>query len=268
MTRPSDRRMTHTKPIVGLLIVACLVSANPCAAQDDGLSEKAVLSALKLGQQALVNVQLADGSWPDSAHPVGATALITLALLNAGMDPDERSIRRALEFLRKDSSNAVYEISLKLMVFAFVKDRDDRIRMRSLVQKLEDGQVRGGGPQAGCWAYTVTGGIGGGDHSNGQFAVLGLFEAANAGISVSRTTWELAESHWRNTQNADGGWGYSANQGNSSIGSMTVAGIASLVMTTAMLQKDEQFQMIQTSGLTPKYYVKVLFDHAMIKWSF
>jgi hypothetical protein len=240
MAQEMARRTLTTRLLTGLVCVAACLAGTPCSAQNDGLSESAVLNALKLGRESLVTSQLENGSWHHNEYPVGATALVTLALLNAGASPDDRPVRRALEYLRNNSTDAVYEISLELMVFSFVKDSTDRIRMKTLVKQLEDGQLRGAGrrDETGCWAYKVTG-HGTGDHSNGQFAVLGLFEAANAGIAVDRKTWERADDHWRRTQNPDGGWGYSPAQDNNSIGSMTVAGIASLIMTSAMLQKDD-----------------------------
>src|SRR6185312_1248080 len=73
------------------------------------------------------------------------------------------------------------------------------------------------------------------------FAVLGLREAQEMGVPVSLETWRRARQHWLSTQNGDGGWSYSgpaANRG--STGSMTVAGIATLVMTQAMLRAHEK----------------------------
>jgi hypothetical protein len=92
----------------------------------------------------------------------------------------------------------------------------------------------------GCWSYFTTKAFidNGGDRSNAQFAILGLYEAANAGISVDRDVWKNARMHWRVSQNGDGGWGYAGLRNNDSRGSMTVAGIASMVMTSAMLQDD------------------------------
>ena len=112
--------------------------------------------------------------------------------------------------------------------------------MKRLVRQLEQAQIQRG-RMKGCWSYYTKDALidTGGDHSNGQFAVLGLFEAAMAGIKVSRATWEEARKHWELAQCGDGGWGYSSVGGNDSTGSMTVAGIAVQVMTSAMLQEDD-----------------------------
>ncbi|HEX6985374.1 MAG TPA: DUF4159 domain-containing protein, partial [Planctomycetaceae bacterium] len=79
----------------------------------------------------------------------------------------------------------------------------------------------------------------GGDRSNGQFAVLGLREAAFAGIPVNRATWLNIANHWLRSQGADGGWNYSGLGGGGSYGSMTVAGIATLNIVKTMLREDD-----------------------------
>ena len=64
------------------------------------------------------------------------------------------------------------------------------------------------------------------DNSNVQFGVLGLHAAAQARIGIPRGSWERVERHFRGCQNPDGSWGYSSG----STGSMTCAGVASLVV--------------------------------------
>jgi Mg-chelatase subunit ChlD len=65
------------------------------------------------------------------------------------------------------------------------------------------------------------------DNSNAQFGVLGLHSAARARVGIPRESWERVESHFRDTQTPDGGWGYSRG---GPTGSMTCAGVASLVI--------------------------------------
>ncbi|MHC4179942.1 MAG: DUF4159 domain-containing protein, partial [Planctomycetota bacterium] len=67
------------------------------------------------------------------------------------------------------------------------------------------------------------------DNSNSQFALLALHEAERAGVKVNDQTWRLAKAYWEDCQNkADGSWGYWKDH--SGTGSMTCAGIASLVI--------------------------------------
>lgn len=233
--------------VVHLAVVfACVVGflePSGIQAQGNALTEQAVLKSIVSGQKALIVQQGANGAWNSADHVVGTTALATLSLLNCGLSPDDAPVRKALDYLRSipdpTGNSETYETSLMLMVFAAARDPDDRLRMRRLVARLE-GSQKTFGDMKGCWTYSTEGAlIDSGDHSNGQFAVLGLYEAAMAGIPVDREVWESAREHWERTQCGDGGWGY-GDRGNDSTGSMTVAGIAVQVMTSAMLRDDDE----------------------------
>jgi hypothetical protein len=65
------------------------------------------------------------------------------------------------------------------------------------------------------------------DNSNTQFAALGLHSTVHAGIGVPKDTWSKVDDHFRRTQQADGGWGYS---GGGATGSMTCSGVASVLI--------------------------------------
>lgn len=232
--------------VVVACVVACVVGflePTGVQAQGNALTEQAVLKSIVNGQKALIAQQGANGAWNTSDRVVGVTALATLSLLNCGMSSDDEPVRKALEYLRSlNEPDDTYEVSLLLMVYAAAKDPDDKFRMRSLVGRLEASQ-KTFGKMKGCWSYSTSKNAiidTGGDHSNGQFAVLGLFEAAMAGVAVDREVWESAREHWERAQNGDGGWGYASLAGNDSTGSMTVAGIAVQVMTSAMLRDDDE----------------------------
>ncbi|MFM9965714.1 MAG: DUF4159 domain-containing protein [Planctomycetaceae bacterium] len=207
----------------------------------DELKPETVLKSIEKGKQYLISQQNADGSFQSQIggiYPTGPTALATLALLNVGMTPQDPPVQKALEFLRAQRPpTKTYEAGLQLMVFAAAKDgHGDRARMATIVAALEAAQdstsaMRGG------WHYDVRPNTVSFDHSNAQYAVLGLREAAFAGIPTSRKSWELTREHWTKSQEPDGGWSYTAGGGGSS-GSMSVAGIASLVMADSMLPDD------------------------------
>ena len=249
MCHNKNRSQAHTwysSGVVRLVVAFALVlghlGASVVQAQGNSLTEQAVLKSIVSGQKALIAQQGANGAWNSANHVVGTTALATLSMLNCGMSPDDEPVRKATEYLRSiNEPDGTYEVSLLLMVYAAAKDRDDKRRMRSLVTRLETSQ-KTFGAMKGCWSYSTSKNAvidTNGDHSNGQFAVLGLFEAAMAGVPVEREVWQSAREHWERTQNGDGGWGYSVS-GNDSTGSMTVAGIAVQVMTSAMLRDDDE----------------------------
>jgi hypothetical protein len=82
-----------------------------------------------------------------------------------------------------------------------------------------------------------------GDNSCTQFALLGLREAAelepaHLRVQVNPETWRLVREHFVSTQDGDGGWGYEGAGGAS--GSMTVAGISSLIIAGLRLHEGEE----------------------------
>jgi len=228
------------------LVLTCGLRAGEVSAAE--LTAREVLTAIEKAKAFLVRNQDGNGSWAsqDDRYGIGVTSLALLALLNAGMTTDDQPVADALDYLRAIKEPApmgTYDLSLMIMALATAKDGErDKARILTLAQKLENGQLQAG-PNAGSWSYVVnsTGFMNtGGDRSNGQFAILGLRDAANAGIAVDRKVWEKARRHWRASQNADGGWGYRALRNrDDSYGSMTVAGIATLTITNSMLRDDK-----------------------------
>ncbi len=228
----------------GLVFLACwLLSSSPARAADE-LRPEAVLKSIESAKRFLISQQGPDGTFPSmfnalGMYPTGGTSLATLALLNIGMTPQDPPIQKALAFLREQKSpNKTYEAGLQLMVYAAAKDGNkDRARMAGIVRTLEEAQQQADNSR-GWWSYTLAPNSNGSDHSNTQYAVMGLREAAFAGIPTSRKGWELTREHWTNAQGGDGGWTYGFNGGGST-GSMSVAGIASLVMADSMLPDDD-----------------------------
>lgn len=231
------------------LVLCCLPAlllTAPTRVCGDDLA-KSVIDAIEKGKRVLIRSQRPDGSFPgaeNNSFPVGVTSLSLLALLNTGMTAADPEISRGLDWLRKQDPGMTYEVSLMIMALAAAKDgnRKDHVRILNLVKKLEDGQIRTG-ENAGSWSYGAGQGGGlnlGGDRSNGQYAVLALREAQEVGVPVSIETWRRARNHWKISQNADGSWGYTGQAGGGGSGSMTVAGIATMVITEGMVRAGEK----------------------------
>ncbi|MDY0170220.1 MAG: DUF4159 domain-containing protein [Thermoguttaceae bacterium] len=208
---------------------ACAVSIVAIAptAQADITAEE-VRHAIERGVAYLKREQHADGRWPDwPGKEGGVTSLCTLALLSAGVPPEDDSVQRALGWLRVRRLKDTYTVALQTMAFCLAEPEKDRLRIEQNVRFLEVAQVADGAFR-GTWGYST--GSSRGDNSNTQFALLALHEAERAGIEVNRRTWMLAKAHWENTQNEDGSWGYTP--GDRGYGSMTAAGIGSLVIVS------------------------------------
>ncbi len=240
MQRPAARL------VICLLCVLAIVGPHAGGLARGELSARQVIDAIEKAKRVLLAAQQPDGSWRTGggygeSHPVGVSSLALLALLNTGMTVADPEIQRGLTWLRKQDPNSTYEISLMVQALAAARDgKRDLARVTGLVNQLEDMQVRQPGPNLGSWTYNKGArNMGaGGDRSNAQFAVLALREAQEMGVPVSLDTWRRARAHWLSSQNGNGGWSYTGGgqPGDMGSGSMTVAGIASLVITQAMLR--------------------------------
>jgi hypothetical protein len=225
-------------------LAVCSVVWRPLPIRAADLSPKDVRNSIKRAQQFLARSQNRDGSWSlgdGNLYRAGVSSLTVLALINSGLTTENRTVAKGLEYLRdvKDPGYT-YERSLIISALAAAKAGvKDRAKILALARKLEDSQITRGN-NAGLWSYGGRDNLInlGGDRSNGQFAVLGLRDAAHAGIPVSRRTWQRVRENWQRFQSPDGGWGYSGRGG--STGSMTVAGISTLVIAESMLRDGKQ----------------------------
>jgi hypothetical protein len=196
-----------------------------------------VETAIKAGLRYIKDGQRADGSWLDAdnqAH-TGTTSLVTLALLTAGESPASPEVSRALAYLRNftpESLKSTYAVALQTMVFAAATPERDQLKIAANVAWLERAQIRSGDRVnwPGSWSYTEFKDRHG-DNSNTQYALLGLNAAAEVGVPVKPEVWVLARRYWEVNQHNDGSWAYTPDAAAGSTGSMTCAGISSLIIT-------------------------------------
>ena len=81
------------------------------------------------------------------------------------------------------------------------------------------------------------------DHSNTQFAVLGLLHAARAGFQVPKSTWRELRKHYLRVQKPDGGWHYGWEKGKrGSYANMTLVCTISLMICNEMLVETDRHQ--------------------------
>ena len=211
------------------LVIACPL-CSPVRADD--ITAEEVRTSIARGAEYLKSKQnKVEGNWAEHpGQPGGMTALCTLALLNAGVDPDDESIQKALKYLRGlGKPKMVYSTSLATMAMV-AADPSPRNKDKALIRRnaeyLASIQIKGG-EKKGTWAYSNS--QGNGDNSNTQFALLALHEAQRVGVEVREDVWRLSRNYWIRTQNeSSGGWGYF--EGQPTTGSMTCAGIASVVI--------------------------------------
>jgi hypothetical protein len=216
--------MRFTSGSGSLLGVLILAIVRPALAE---ITDEQVRTAIDRGVEFLRSQQRADGSWRENTqYPGGISALCVLSLLSAGVEPADPKMQLALSYLRGlPAPTMVYTGALQTMVFCAAEPNKDAALIRRNVEWLQSVQLTEG-TRRGAWGYS--GGRGNGDNSNSQFAVLALHEAERAGIAIRPEVWRNAWDYWVQDQKPDGSWGYFA--GEPSTGSMTSAGIASLIM--------------------------------------
>ncbi len=224
------------KRLLAVALVALGLTGSIGGPVGADVTAEQVRKAIDRGSAYLWSQQQGDGGWPDVmrlGQPGGISALCTLALLDAGTGPDDERMQKALNNLRKIRPERNYVVSLQTMVFARAEPDRDRERILRNVKWLESTQIVEG-INKGAWSYPG----GDGDNSNSQFALLALHEAERVGVGASDRTWRLAKMYWEKCQNIDGSWSYNRLMLGGT-GSMTCAGITSLVIATDRVQSSD-----------------------------
>ncbi len=222
---------TWSKSVAMLLLIAfaSVVLPSRCHAQIDAA---AVQRSIDRGIAYLRKTQTARGGWEEyGGQSCGLSSLCTLALLNAGVSREDPSIVQAMRYLRGFEPKETYSVALQTLVYCQLCAAGDLPRIRRNVQWLVSEQIRSGSAdRIGSWNYGS--GIGSGDPSNAQFAVLALGAAQDRGIEVPAEAFRSSLDYWVDRQMNDGGWSYRAGRPS---GSMTCAGIASIIIAGGRL---------------------------------
>ena len=224
---PSSTRIRTCIAILTILLTGPRLSAQSI---DAAKVEKGIEKAVNF----LLGDQLPDGGWPDHAqYPYGVTSLVTLALLNTGMPPEHPKVAKALANLDGQELSKTYTVALQTMAFCTANPN----KYAPMIERNTKWLIAEQSPNGG-WGY---GGdrIGGyTDPSNSQFALLALHEAQRAGVEIPEGEWKKvfgrAKSYWRRLQEDNGSFKYTSAD-RTGRGSMTCAGIASMVIVGAQL---------------------------------
>ena len=155
--------------------------------------------------------QMKNGDWEESAQlgpqSGGVSALVLLALLEAGMPADDEMIKAGLEYLRTIKPAGTYMVGLQTQVYCKVDQKADAKRIAENVEWLETAACYEKGNLLG-WSYIGAHG-GRADASNTRYAIAGLHAAHKAGFKVkAKDFWSKVAAMYLNSQNGDGGWGY------------------------------------------------------------
>ncbi|MFK7778963.1 MAG: prenyltransferase/squalene oxidase repeat-containing protein [Gimesia sp.] len=241
---------------------------------------KEVTESRLKGIEFLKSQQQKDGSWEYEGHPVGITALCTLALLENGVPVNDPLIQNGRSFVLKESEKlkSTYDIALGTLLLSRIGHREDKAMIRKYAARLIAGQTTTGG-----WSYTcplasssilsnprsrLKLGSSPGDNSCTQFAVLGLWTASRFNIDIQKSMIGVAR-RFVETQNEDGGWSYALpteQKAEASRNSMTLAGLFCLTVARAAkvraMQEDQEDQEKESGARdgTPKEGETLLSD--------
>jgi hypothetical protein len=223
--------------------VAAVVILMTTASLRAEVTAEQVRRSIQMGVNFLKSQQdKVHGSWPEhTGQPGGLTALCTLALLTAGEEPTSPELRNALNYLRNlPPPNKTYATALQTMALAAAEPERDLALIARNARWLESTQITQG-PRAGNWGY---GDLGAGDHSNTQFALLGLHEAERVGVDIDPRVWQRSLDYFQRSQRDDGSWAYyEPLPGDTnplpSTGSMTCAGLGALLICSDHLGRGE-----------------------------
>lgn len=248
------------------------------AGDDDGPAAETVQAAVRRGLRWLAAQQRPDGTFgaadrtfaPVGPEPdlmvSGRTALAALALVRAGVDAREPAVQRAFEALAVEPTlTGTYSDALALLAFEALHAPSKGTRSRPAdraARRVERAQARLVEQQlpAGPWGYggpAAARPSGYFDHSNTQFALLGLAAAERLGRPAPVETWTRAAEHLLAAQERDGpavepfdvpaaatrareaamrarGWSYfAADRAGLAYRSMTASGVVGLVLVKA-----------------------------------
>jgi hypothetical protein len=166
---------------------------------------------------------------------VGETALMTVAMIKAGVPLSDPAVTGAISRLKRQFTTSsytpertggqdVYEAAVVAMALANCDVEARRGFLETVTRYLVSRQKANG-----CWDYDHRGP---GDSSISQYAVLGLWEAESSGAHVPPDVWDRAASWYISTQNPDGSWSYHPDESQGSGGtiSITAAGVGSLLI--------------------------------------
>ena len=257
---------------VGMLmsLIAAVGICVPRTVHADPVQEPLVdrvRTALDTGVRFLRKKQSNQGDWENAnglniaaaGRVGGTTCLSMLALLNAGVRPDDPAIQRGLEWMRqKVPFSETYVVGLETMVYAEVGDPRDLPRIQKGVDWLIEARIMQDDKLLG-WSYYATGGTA--DNSNSQYALLGLYAGKQAGAKIDRQVWASIFHFYVDTQVWDtdkrsrdqwGGWIYSQvrGQGLPTSLTMTIAGLCGVEISAQEFNESER--KLNADGSDPK----------------
>ena len=120
-----------TRVFFGLVMLAIIgqtgLRTGLAQVAKEALTADKVRKTIKRGVDNLKKSQKADGTWSGvSGYEGGSTALIALALLNAGENPSSPQIQKSIKIIQAIPRSKTYEVSLRCLLYTSPSPRDQR----------------------------------------------------------------------------------------------------------------------------------------------
>ncbi|MFO0957237.1 MAG: prenyltransferase/squalene oxidase repeat-containing protein [Isosphaeraceae bacterium] len=187
---------------------------------------------------------------------LGEGVLAGLAMIKCQVKPNDPTIVKLVAKVRARLSTGVYtpensggsglyETGIATMFLANVDPEAYRNEIELLAKTLASRQNANG-----SWDYSHRSS---GDTSISQYAVLGLWEAANSGIEIDPAVWDRTAGWLISSQSSAGGWAYHRDENGTDTMSMTAAGTGSLLICFSQLQRHYKALELPSPLLTPIY---------------
>ena len=146
-------------------------------------------AAIEKGVRWLLGEQWLDGSWgAHSNYGGGHAAYAAYTLLKMGVAPEHPSIRRALEFVRRNRGDFTYTAACELLFLSELGTSADKGWMKERVRDLVEWQESSG--QYGYPLHPDGNRRANPDLSNTLFTALALHAVSHRGIKVPTRTWQ------------------------------------------------------------------------------
>jgi hypothetical protein len=213
-------------------ILTAVLSISAAESRVEPTLEEKVAAARGKAIEFLKKQQDKRGTWEETTLALiadmegGATALVALALLEAGVPANDPAVVKAVDYLVRLEPKKTYVVSLQTQVLCRVDGKKHQALIQKSVDWLQEKAVKTGKMLAG-WSYPASNLA---DGSNTHFAVMALHAASEAGAKVDAKVWEQIRGLYQRSQK-EGGWGYYSDRkagGEAISANMTACGLLGL----------------------------------------
>ncbi len=221
-----EDEMKHFIFLLLAILLVCSFLPGPVSA--DEAFDRQVEQAIDRGAQFFLDLMQNKTKGPDAekvgqwkavdGYPMGAAAVQLYAIVKSDIPHNHPVVQQGLEVLTALPFQKTYSVALYIMALdAVLKqmnvdmvlgarvNRKMQFEVQEKLQAATNWLVRARWDGDGSWNYGMEGtGKGRYDHSNTQFAILGLGVAYKRGIKIPVDVWTEVMDHFIATQEADG----------------------------------------------------------------